>query len=71
MSQIYVHNLLLENNKDYYLNQRGNTLYYVWYYNKEGNLITFIDEEGKEASGAILTRGIFTTHEDCVRIIIN
>ena len=61
----------VEGNKDYYLNQRGNTLYYVWYYNKEGNLITFIDEEGKEASGAILTRGIFTTHEDCVRIIIN
>lgn len=54
----------------YYLNQKGNTEYHIWYYNNEGNLIKFIDEEGHEASGVVGIRGSFTTHKECVKITI-
>lgn len=54
----------------YYLNQTGNVEYYIWYYNEEGNLIKFIDEEGHEASGIVGIQGGFTTHKDCVKITI-
>lgn len=54
----------------YYLNQKGNTEYHIWYYNNEGNLIKFIDEEGHEASGVVGIRGAFTTHKECVKITI-
>lgn len=54
----------------YYLNQEGNTEYHIWYYNNEGNLIKFIDEEGHEASGVVGIRGAFTTHKECVKITI-
>ena len=54
----------------YYLNQTGNTQYYIWYYNEDGNLIKFLDTEGHEASGIVSTKGSFTTHKDCVKITI-
>lgn len=54
----------------YYLNQAGNTQYYIWYYNEDGNLIKFIDTEGHEASGITGIKGSFTTHKDCVKITI-
>lgn len=54
----------------YYLNQKENTEYHIWYYNNEGNLIKFIDEEGHEASGVVGIRGSFTTHKECVKITI-
>lgn len=57
-------------NVTYYLNQKGNTEYHIWYYNNEGNLIKFIDEEGHEASGVVGIRGSFTTHKECVKITI-
>ena len=57
-------------NTTYYLNQTGNTEYYIWYYNEDGNLITFIDEEGHESSGAQGITGSFVTHKDCVKITI-
>ena len=57
-------------NTIYYLNQTGNTEYYIWYYNEDGNLITFIDEEGHEGSGTKGITGSFVTHKDCVKITI-
>ena len=57
-------------NTIYYLNQTGNTEYYIWYYNEDGNLITFIDEEGHEGSGTKGVTGSFVTHKDCVKITI-
>lgn len=54
----------------YYLNQKGNTTYHIWYYNSDGNLITFIDKEGHEASGVVGEQGYFTTHKDCVKLTI-
>lgn len=57
-------------NTTYYLNQKGDTEYHIWYYNNEGNLIKFIDEEGHEASGVVGIRGAFTTHKECVKITI-
>ena len=57
-------------NTTYYLNQKGDTEYHIWYYNNEGNLIKFIDEEGHEASGVVGIRGSFTTHKECVKITI-
>lgn len=57
-------------NTIYYLNQTGNTEYYIWYYNEDGNLITFIDEEGHESSGTKGVTGSFVTHKDCVKITI-
>lgn len=61
---------IVEGNMTYYLNQKGNTQYYIWYYNEDGNLITFIDEEGHESSGTTGIKGNFTTHKDCVKITI-
>lgn len=52
----------------YYLNQSGDTTYYIWYYNIAGNLITFLDPEGQETSGVSGIRGSFTVHDECVRI---
>lgn len=60
----------VESNTTYYFNQAGDTQYYLWYYNEEGNLITFVDEEGKEAHGVVITKGQFTTHENCIKITI-
>lgn len=57
-------------NTTYYLSQKGDTVYYIWYYNTEGNLITFLDAQGKEASGVSGTKGTFTTHKECVKIVI-
>ena len=57
-------------NTIYYLNQTGNIEYYIWYYNEDGNLITFIDEEGHESSGTKGVTGSFVTHKDCVKITI-
>ena len=57
-------------NTTYYFNQKGNTTYYVWYYNAIGKLIKFMDSEGKEQSGVSLVQGSFTTHEDCVKLVI-
>ena len=61
---------IVKGNTAYYLNQTGNTQYYIWYYNEDGNLIKFIDDEGHEASGISGTKGSFITHKDCVKIII-
>lgn len=61
---------IVTGNTAYYLNQTGNVEYYIWYYNEEGNLIKFIDEEGHEASGIVGIQGGFTTHKDCVKITI-
>lgn len=61
---------IVKGNTAYYLNQAGNTQYYIWYYNEDGNLIKFIDDEGHEASGISGTKGSFTTHKDCVKITI-
>lgn len=61
---------IVKGNTAYYLNQAGNTQYYIWYYNEDGNLIKFIDDEGHEASGISGTKGNFITHKDCVKIII-
>lgn len=61
---------IAEGSTTYYLNQVGSTTYYLWYYNEEGNLITFTDSEGKESHGAILSKGTFTTHEQCAKITI-
>lgn len=52
----------------YYLNQSGDTTYYIWYYNIAGNLITFLDPEGQETSGVSGIRGSFTVHDECVKI---
>ena len=60
----------VEGNTTYYLDQKGNTTYHVWYYNSQGNLITFIDSEGHEASGVVGEHGSFTTHNDCVKLTI-
>lgn len=61
---------IVTGNTIYYLNQTGNTEYYIWYYNEDGNLITFIDEEGHEGSGTKGVTGSFVTHKDCVKITI-
>lgn len=61
---------IVKGNTTYYLNQAGNTQYYIWYYNEDGNLIKFIDTEGHEASGIVGIKGNFTTHKDCVKITI-
>lgn len=61
---------IVKGNTTYYLNQSGDTQYYIWYYNEDGNLIKFIDDEGHEASGISGTKGSFITHKDCVKIII-
>lgn len=61
---------IVKGDTTYYLNQAGNTQYYIWYYNEDGNLIKFIDAEGHEASGIVGTKGSFTTHKDCVKITI-
>lgn len=61
---------IVKGNTTYYLNQSGNTQYYIWYYNEDGNLIKFIDTEGHEASGITGIKGSFTTHKDCVKITI-
>lgn len=55
---------------EYYINQLGDTEYYIWYYNSEGNLITFLDEEGIKRSGVVIKKGSFVTHENCVKITI-
>lgn len=60
----------VEGNTTYYLDQKGNTTYHIWYYNSQGNLITFIDSEGHEASGVVGEHGSFTTHNDCVKLTI-
>lgn len=60
----------VEGSTTYYLNQKGNTTYHIWYYNSEGNLITFVDPEGHEASGVIGEHGAFTTHKDCVELTV-
>lgn len=60
----------VKGNTVYYLSQKGSIKYYIWYYNEEGNLITFVDPEGQEASGAVGINGQFTTHKDCVKITI-
>lgn len=60
----------VEGNTTYYLDQKGNTTYHIWYYNSQGNLITFIDSEGHEASGVVGEHGSFTTHKDCVKLTI-
>lgn len=58
-------------NKTYSFMQNGNNTYYIWYYNSQGNLIKYLDEEGHEKSGEIIKgSGIFTTHKDCVKIIV-
>ena len=61
---------IVKGNTTYYLNQSGDTQYYIWYYNEDGNLIKFIDTEGHEASGITGIKGSFTTHKDCVKITI-
>ena len=61
---------IVKGDTTYYLNQAGNTQYHIWYYNEDGNLITFIDKEGHEASGITGIKGKFTTHKDCVKITI-
>lgn len=61
---------IVKGDTTYYLNQAGNTQYYIWYYNEDGNLIKFIDTEGHEASGIVGIKGNFTTHKDCVKITI-
>lgn len=61
---------IVKGDTTYYLNQAGNTQYYIWYYNEDGNLIKFIDTEGHEASGIVGIKGSFTTHKDCVKITI-
>jgi hypothetical protein len=51
--------------------QDGNNTYYIWYYNSQGNLIKYLDEEGHEKSGEVIKgSGVFTTHKDCVKIIV-
>lgn len=55
---------------EYYINQLGDTEYYIWYYNSEGNLITFLDDEGIRRSGVVIKKGSFITHENCVKITI-
>lgn len=58
-------------NKTYSFMQNGNNTYYIWYYNSQGNLIKYLDEEGHEKSGEIIKgSGIFTTHKDCAKIIV-
>lgn len=55
----------------YILMQDENNTYYLWYYNAQGNLIKFLDEEGHEQSGVVITGNeAFTTHKDCVKITI-
>ena len=55
----------------YILMQDENNTYYLWYYNAQGNLIKFLDEEGHEKSGVVITGSeAFTTHKDCVTITI-
>lgn len=61
---------IVKGDTTYYLNQKGNNTYYIWYYNSEDKLIVFIDDEGHEASGITGVRGAFTTHKDCVKITI-
>lgn len=61
---------IVKGNTAYYLNQTGNTQYHIWYYNEDGNLIKFIDDEGHETSGISGTKGSFITHKDCVKITI-
>lgn len=61
---------IVKGNTAYYLNQAGDTQYYIWYYNEDGNLIKFIDDEGHEASGIVGAKGSFITHKDCVKITI-
>lgn len=60
----------VEGNTTYYLNQKGSTEYYIWYFNESGKLITFIDEDENISSGVIGDKGKFTTHPDCVKIVI-
>lgn len=60
----------VQGNTTYYLNQVGDTTYHLWYYNEEGNLITFTDAEGKEVNGVTGIKGSFTTHELCTKITI-
>ena len=55
---------------EYYINQLGDTEYYIWYYNREGNLITFLDDKGIKRSGVVIKKGSFITHESCVKITI-
>lgn len=62
--------VIVKGDTPYYLNQKGKTTYHIWYYNSDGNLITFIDKEGHEASGVVGERGYFTTHKDCVKLTI-
>lgn len=62
--------VIVKGDTPYYLNQKGNTTYHIWYYNSDGNLITFIDKEGHEASGVVGEQGYFTTHKDCVKLTI-
>lgn len=58
-------------NKTYSFMQNGNNTYYIWYYNSQGNLIKYLDEEGHEKSGEVITgSGVFTTHKDCVKITV-
>lgn len=54
----------------YTFNQLGNTLYYLWFYNEEDELITFVNEKGEKANGITITKGNFTTHKYCTRISI-
>lgn len=61
---------VVEGNTNYYLNQAGNTLYYLWYYNEDNNLITFVDEQGEEQHGVSLISGNFITQSNCVKIVI-
>lgn len=60
----------VKGNTTYYLNQKGSTEYYIWYFNESGKLITFIDEDETISSGVIGDKGKFTTHPDCVKIVI-
>lgn len=58
-------------NTTYSFMQDSNNTYYLWYYNSQNNLIKFLDEEGNEKSGVVITgNGAFVTHEDCTKITI-
>lgn len=57
-------------NREYYFSQNGTTPYYLWFYNEDNVLITFVNESGESTNHLIGTRFSFTSPTNTVKMII-
>lgn len=57
-------------NREYYFSQNETTPYYLWFYNEDNVLITFVNESGESTNHLMGTRFSFISPANTVKMII-